>query len=232
MNLEQAEQLKNEILGVLDNGHKGTLRVTFYGGPGTGKSTTNALVFGRLKQRGLNVEMSHEYAKDLVWEKRDGALGFQPYIIAKQLWREKRLDGQVDAILTDTSTLFSFIYGTPDNGVTPAFKNWVIDEYRAENRLDFFLERDYSREYDPNGRTQKTIEEAAQADRDIRKLINHFGLEVVPIQVDTEGNGHIDTIAKKIESVLGTQGTLDLQSNYAPGPLPLLIKTEFDCHGF
>ena len=209
MNLEEATKLKNRLSKIMDHAESGTLRVTFYGGPGTGKSTTNALVFGRLKQHGLNVEMSHEYAKDLVWESRGAALGYQPYIIAKQMWRERRLEGQVDAILTDTSTLFSSIYGSEENGVTPAFTEWVLDEYKRANRLDFFLTRDPNREYNPNGRTQKTIEEASEADAEIRLLLDSNEIDYEVVQVDKDGGEYIDYLAWRIENHLAIQGMYD-----------------------
>ena len=42
-----------------------------FGGPGCGKSTLMARIFAELKTRGYDCEMVTEFAKDLVWEKRD-----------------------------------------------------------------------------------------------------------------------------------------------------------------
>ena len=44
------------------------LVINLFGGPGCGKSTIAALLFGKLKQNGINCEMALEYAKDKVWE--------------------------------------------------------------------------------------------------------------------------------------------------------------------
>jgi hypothetical protein len=181
---------------------KDTLTVTYYAGPGVGKSTTNALSYGRLKQRGWDVEMSHEYAKELVWEDRQRALRYQPAIIGKQLGREHRLRGQVDAILTDTSTLFALVFGGPEQGVTPAFEAWLVDAYKRERRLDFFLERDYSREYMASGRRQKTLEEAAEADDEIRNLLHRYEIPFTTIAVDAGPDTYIDKIVGMIESTL------------------------------
>ncbi len=45
-----------------------TLVVNLLGGPGSGKSTTAADVFARLKWQDINCELVTEFAKDLVWE--------------------------------------------------------------------------------------------------------------------------------------------------------------------
>ena len=42
--------------------------VNLFAGPGSGKSTTCAGVFSKLKLIGINCEMALEYAKDKVWE--------------------------------------------------------------------------------------------------------------------------------------------------------------------
>ena len=44
--------------------------VNLFAGPGSGKSTTCAGVFAKLKLAGVNCEMALEYAKDKVWEER------------------------------------------------------------------------------------------------------------------------------------------------------------------
>jgi hypothetical protein len=57
--------------------------VNLYGGPGTGKSRTAALLFATMKQRGVNCELATEYAKDVVWEGRESLLSDQIYLFAK-----------------------------------------------------------------------------------------------------------------------------------------------------
>lgn len=213
MRLDEALHLADRLVEDMDR--TGTLQVTLYGGPGTGKSTTRALVFGELKQRGLNIEEAPEYAKELVWEEATGKLGFQPYIIAKQMWRMRRLEGQVDAIITDTSTLLSLVYGGPENGVTPAFRDWVIDEYKSQNGLDFYLTRDPSRPYNPKGRTQN-LSEAREADEQIRSLLHAYDIPYSEIQVDKDGSSHIKVIADAVEQVLALMGKTEEVTFTAP----------------
>lgn len=172
-----------------------TLYVVLYGGPGTGKSTTAAVVFGVLKQLGRNVEIAHEYAKDLTWEGRFNALGFAPYVAAKQMWREQRLNGQVEAVITDTSTLLGLVY--QGEGYSPPFKRWLLDEYRQKNTMNFFLQRDENRPYNPAGRSQ-TESEADILSGDILAMLHREQVPYVPLKVDKDTNSHVDAIVNNV----------------------------------
>ena len=58
---------------------KDTLIINLIGGPGSGKSTTAAGLFYKLKQMGIDCEMALEFAKDNVWEESLMTLNDQIY---------------------------------------------------------------------------------------------------------------------------------------------------------
>lgn len=176
------------------------LRVYLYGGPGTGKSTTAALVFGQLKQHGLNAELVTEYAKDLTWEKRFNALAYQPYMAGKQMWRMERLEGQVDVAVSDTSPLLSMIYG---KDLHEGFCDWLSDDYRSHPTLNFMLMRDLERTYNPQGRNQ-TEEEARALDQAIRQMLWSRGFKFFEVGVASDSPAHIDSICSEIHKALDT----------------------------
>lgn len=155
--------------------------LSLYGGPGTGKSTTAALLFAAYKQAGVNVELAHEVAKDYTWEGAHGKLGFQPLIAAEQMWRYERLARKVDLIITDTSTLLSVIHGKVGGGST-AFNDWIIDDYRRRNTIDVFLTRNPMRAYNPSGRLQ-SADSAKSMDTTIRTMLQHYGVDHLEVEV-------------------------------------------------
>lgn len=48
--------------------------INFWGAPGSGKSTAAAELFVQMKKDGANIELTTEYAKDLVYSSRPVAL--------------------------------------------------------------------------------------------------------------------------------------------------------------
>lgn len=168
-----------------------------HGGPGTGKSTTAALVFGSLKRDGYNVEVAHEYAKDLTWEERTNALACQEYIWGKQVWRERRLQGQVDAIITDTSTLLSLVYGQP----AKAFREAVLEEYRAKHTVNIFLRRDPDRPYNVRGRNQ-TATDATRMDKRIEGVLVSNEIPYTALQLDNANQGHVFEIVEMMKEAI------------------------------
>lgn len=172
------------------------LTVVLYGGPGTGKSTLAAQVFAELKIRGVSVECVHEVAKSLTWERRAVALSHQAYINAKQMFHMDRLEGQVDVILMDTSTLLAMIYGTD---ITPAFEAWLLDDYRRRRPVNILLKRDPNKEYQGSGRNQ-TYAEALAADGQIEDMLIRYDLPYISLQVNDPGV--VEMLATHIEYIL------------------------------
>lgn len=164
---------------------KGTPILTLYGGPGTGKSTTAALVFAHLKLlAGRNVELAHEVAKDYTWEGAHGKLAYQPLVTAKQLWSYERLQGKVDLIITDTSPLLALIHGVAQ---PQTFFDWVLDDYRRRRHINVFLRRPLDRAYNPAGRIEDK-QEAYALDVEIRHMLAYHGIDHYEVVVQDDGH--------------------------------------------
>jgi len=147
--------------------------LNLFGGPGAGKSTTSAEVFALMKREGLRVELVTEYAKDLTWEARSGALENQLYILAKQDHRLRRLTGQVDWIVTDSPLLLSLAYA--EGGVFDRawFKGTVVGAFNSYDNFNVQLLRDDRVAYERFGRSQE-LDEAHKLDMRIKKLMSDY----------------------------------------------------------
>jgi len=140
--------------------------VNLFAGPGAGKSTMMAEVFSRLKHRGVNVEMAPEFAKELVWEGRDTAIGCQPYIFGKQYFRLHRLKkAGLEVAITDSPLLLSCVYGL--GHLPESFLHGIATLVSEFDNLNFFVER--MKPYDPRGRLQ-TEAQARELDFDMKKV--------------------------------------------------------------
>lgn len=150
-----------------------TLVVNLYGGPGTGKSTTAALVFAMLKQQGYTAELVTEFAKDLVWEGRRETLEDQVYILGKQSHRVSRLLGKVDVVVSDSPILLTYVYSRNLSLVPQIALCSLAAAIHNETRsLDFFIVRDNEKHpYNPKGRYQD-LAGAEEVDREVRKYVS------------------------------------------------------------
>lgn len=143
--------------------------INLFGGPGSGKSTTAAGIFFKLKLMGVNCELVTEYAKDMVWrEMSQSAFEDQLYITAKQNHRLERLRNKVDIAITDSPLLLSLIY-SEENYLEGKFKDMVSSLWNKYENYNFFIVR--RKKYNPIGRNQ-TEKESDKISLDIR---NNFG---------------------------------------------------------
>jgi AAA domain-containing protein len=87
-----------------------TTLINLWGGPGSGKSTTAADVFARMKLAGKSIELVREYVKTWAW--RGDKIGpfDDVYITAKQLRNESALYGKVEYIVTDSPLSLGQLY--------------------------------------------------------------------------------------------------------------------------
>lgn len=170
-----------------------TKYVSFYAGPGAGKSTAAAGVFSALKQLGINAELVPEFAKDLAWEDRRDTLQNQVYVNARQYHMIKKLAGKADVVVTDSPVLLGSVYAPADY---PAVYHEVVRWCHAQvstHELDFYLER--TNHFNPKGR----IHDEAQAknlDREIFKKLREVNPNFRVTELD------IDAIVAKITNVL------------------------------
>lgn len=146
-----------------------TLVLNLFGGPGTGKSTTCAAIFAKLKLSGVNCEMALEYAKDKVWEGSRHVLDNQIYVFGKQYHRIVRLVGQVDIIISDSPLLNSILYYQDEN---PHFPAMIAFEHSRLSNFNVFLQR--VKPFNPAGRLQNEAE-AHALDVRIQEILKSLG---------------------------------------------------------
>ena len=151
---------------------KNTLIINLFGGAGIGKSTLMARIFSELKVQGYDCEMVTEFAKDLVWEKRNETFKDELYIFAKQNHRLFRVNGKVDIIVTDRPLILTNVYNQDDEELC----SLCLKTFNQYNNLNFLLKRQTV--YQENGRNQSE-EEAMEIDKITQDLlksnrINHY----------------------------------------------------------
>lgn len=147
-------------------------RISLFGGPGSGKSSTSAFLFSELKARGFSIEIVTEYIKFWTYISRKPESFDSVYCMAKQLHKEDTiLRGQTKLTITDSPLMLQCFYSWYHNehGSVPMeeLEKEVEEIYPS---LNIFLTRgDYV--YDNNGRYEN-FEQAKQVDVSLRAFLN------------------------------------------------------------
>ncbi len=168
-----------------------TLHINLYAGPGSGKSTTAAAVFAKLKWNKIECELISEYAKQQVWQESFKTLDNQIYLFAKQHNKHVILENKVDVVITDSPLPMGCVY---DNGRTKYLKEMTLNEYNKFNNLNIFLIR--CKEYNPNGRMQTEVE-AIEKDEEIAQFLFDNNIPYISIPGEEESIDKIVDIIKK-----------------------------------
>lgn len=178
-----------------------TIVVNLLGGPGIGKSRTASGIFSLLKIHDVKCELVPEYAKDLVWEKDYVSLKDQQKIFKEQYNRLRRVDKQVNVIITDSPLLFTLVYNTEPNLNLLALKT-----FNSFSNLNFFLSRVV--EYNSEGRYQDE-EGAKKVDQDILNVLSSNNIKFENIIGDYNA---INIITEKILKLFGKEQEVFISS--------------------
>lgn len=157
-----------------------TYVINLYGGPGCGKSTVAAGLFYELKCKGIECEMTGEYAKDKTWDSNPEVLDNQPFIFGQQLHRIWRLNNKVQFIVCDSPILLSIIYSKEKSEL---FEQFIVEQYNKYTNINFVLDRTVK--YDTIGRNQ-TEEEANQLDKYLNSIMNKYNIDYNNVSGDSK----------------------------------------------
>lgn len=132
--------------------------INLFGGPGSGKSTTAAGIFYRMKQQHASIELVTEYAKDMVYDGQGELLRggkHQSYIFARQHYRIQRLVGHVEWAVTDGPAILTLVYLDPTSPDAEAVATMAKTSHTLYESYNFFLRRpaefqQYGRVHDLN----------------------------------------------------------------------------------
>jgi hypothetical protein len=114
--------------------------INLWAGPGAGKSTTAAGLFFLMKLTGRRVELVTEYAKEVVYDQDPTRIKNQLLILAKQDERLRRLQGQVDYVITDSPLPATWVYAKPPFQ-DPWFHKTVNAVFRTYDNFNILVSR-------------------------------------------------------------------------------------------
>jgi hypothetical protein len=176
------------------------MRINFFGGPGSGKSTTTARVFAQLKERQLSVEHVSEYVKAWAYQGRDVNPFDQVYLFGKQHQYEYRyLARGVRNIVTDSPCFLSAFYAK-HRGVSALVRPLVELCFLYDGAhpcVNLFLRRG-DKPYVQAGRWQSQ-EEAREIDTQMfAMLVAYYPTNLVQLDFDDHA-GILRTVLQAVD---------------------------------
>jgi len=121
-----------------------TKRITFIGGPGSGKSTTAADLFVQLKKLGRNVEMIQEWIRRDIMRNGPMQTVFEQYrTLLYHRREEEHFPPNVEYLIHDGNTLTPYFYAAIYADKSDARERLVVQDMHAA-----LLDDLYSRKYD------------------------------------------------------------------------------------
>lgn len=178
-----------------------TLVVNFYGGPGTGKSTSAAYVFAKLKMLGVNAELVREVAKEWCWAGRQIKTDADQYDLYElQRNRERLVEGLVDVLVTDCPVAVTAFYASKFCSAlcVGTLCSYMFTAREHAEHMDVWLVR--SKPYMAAGRYQNE-EQARAIDHEQRAFLLGCGFALSTYHTDEHSLTQlVDYIAKRIKS--------------------------------
>lgn len=142
--------------------------INLFGQPGAGKSTTAATIFAYFKNRGYNFELITEYAKEMVYSKRQAEMINQVYLLAKQYKRMKDIQTyeKVPVVINDSPIKLCNIYAA-NQPYAPELIQLAGKLTEEFENINILIKR--TKKYNPSGRIQ-TEEQSDALGEAIAKL--------------------------------------------------------------
>jgi nucleoside-triphosphatase THEP1 len=156
--------------------------VSLYGGPGCGKTTAAASLYAHLKQKGLNVEMAPEIAKEFVLEENKVALSYQLMVWANQCYRIYAAYRHADIVITDAPILLGAIY---NENASPAFIDVIMEQYDSFNNINIVVPRQDTIGHSMVGRLH-SLTQSISIDNQIVHLLDRHNIPYMTYQGDNE----------------------------------------------
>lgn len=155
--------------------------INFWGGPGSGKSTTASGLFNLIKSRGHKAELTIEYAKELTFNEDFLTLSNQLAVLAEQDHRLYRLKGKVDLAITDSPLLLGMLYGS-NQFQDEWFYTTMRGAYSQYDNVNVFVKR--VKPFMQYGRNQNE-DEARAKDTETRELLARENISFIEVDGDT-----------------------------------------------
>lgn len=139
----------------------------------------------------------------MAWDENTGAIKDQFYITANQHRNIVRSYGKVDFVICDSPILFALVYKEKykkegdfiSSLYGKEFDSFIVNLFNRYDNVNYFLERNLNSSYDEGERFQ-TLDESIMIDKEIKDMLDLYGVKYETISVDDE------TVSKILNQII------------------------------
>ena len=136
-------------------------------------------------------------------DENTGAIKDQFYITANQHRNIVRSYGKVDFVICDSPILFALVYKEKykkegdfiSSLYGKEFDSFIVNLFNRYDNVNYFLERNLNSSYDEGERFQ-TLDESIMIDKEIKDMLDFYGIKYDTIYVDDE------TVSKILNQII------------------------------
>jgi nicotinamide riboside kinase len=160
--------------------------INLLGGPCTGKSTTmhGLMYFGKI--RGLRIECSVEYAREIIYQGKHNLLQDGLHILEEQERRLRIYEGQgLDAVICEAPFIHAMVYNT-STSYSHAIRTRTLNLWNQYHNTNYLFCRNKSFYFDTAGRLQKETSEALAIDNRLRTILAEESIPYTEVESNQE----------------------------------------------
>lgn len=173
--------------------------INFFGAPSSGKTTLAAKLYSQMKIARLKVEITTEFAKDLIYDKSN-AVDDQIFVTSTQYHKlyTARQNG-LDFVITDSPIMLGVVYSnlkTSQPYCKQAFADLMFSAFKEFNNINIFIKHEDVRDFKNYGRRHDK-DTSFKISQDIRKMLDDYKINY--IEFDYNQHNKLFELIKNID---------------------------------
>lgn len=155
--------------------------INFFGAPSSGKSTLAAKLYSQMKIARLKVEITTEFAKDLIYD-NSNAVDDQIFVTSTQYHKLfTARQNNLDFVITDSPIMLGVVYSNLKSSQPydkKAFAALMFSAFQEFNNINILIKPEEIKDFQNYGRKHDK-ESSIKISQDIKKMLDEYKISYI-----------------------------------------------------